>query len=77
MRFVEQHNGDHAYTTSQGDMVDQIAFKFYGHHDGTYELVLNANPGLALKGPVLGEGLRIILPPEPDRKVSRLVPLWD
>lgn len=48
--------------TSEGDMVDQLAFRHYGTHEGTTEAILDANPGLAVLGPVLPAGLTINLP---------------
>lgn len=48
--------------TTDGDMVDELAFKHYGTHDGTAEAILDANPGLAARGPVLPAGVTIILP---------------
>lgn len=77
MKFTARKDGKHVYSTADGDMVDLIAFKFYGHHEGTMELVLDANKGLAEKGLILSAGQEVILPPEPDRKVHRITPLWD
>ncbi|KZL17704.1 Phage Tail Protein X [Pseudovibrio axinellae] len=77
MDFIPLENGNYAYRAIDGDAVDLIAFQFYGHHDGTLELVLNANRGLAAKGPVLSVGDFVILPPEPPRKVTRMIRLWD
>ncbi|EKN00985.1 MULTISPECIES: tail protein X [unclassified Acidocella] len=51
------------YTTKDGDVVDAVAFAYYGTLDGrVYEQVLAANPGLAALGPVLGAGVVITLP---------------
>lgn len=55
--------------TQDEDMVDAIAFRHYGTSDGTPEAILDANPGLAARGPVLPAGLTIVLPP-----VARPVP---
>lgn len=48
--------------TSDGDMVDQLAYRHYGTHEGTTEAILEVNPGLAALGPVLPAGLTINLP---------------
>ena len=51
------------YKTKAGDMVDYIVWKHYGRLDGlVVERVLEANPGLADLGPVLGPGVKIVLP---------------
>lgn len=48
--------------TSEGDMVDELAFRHYGTHEGTTEAIMDANPGLAARGPVLPAGVTITLP---------------
>jgi phage tail protein X len=48
--------------TSEGDMVDQLAYRHYGTHEGTTAAILEANPGLAAMGPVLPAGVEIKLP---------------
>lgn len=35
--------------TSEGDMVDQLAYDHYGTNIGTAEAILDANPGLAAR----------------------------
>ncbi len=69
---------DNTYRTKQGEMVDEIAWKQYGHQDGTAEAVIDANPGLAALGPILPLGTVIVLPtieaPSPE---NSLVRLWD
>ena len=50
------------YRTKEGDMVDAIAYRHYGHHVGTTEAILNANHGLADHGLSLPAGLLITLP---------------
>lgn len=73
-----EENGDITYTTIDGDMVDFIAFKHYGHHRKTAEAILDANPGLADRGVVLDAGVKVVLPElkvEPDTK--EFITLWD
>lgn len=51
------------YKTVKGDVVDSVAYKFYGsYQDGMVELILNANPHLADYGAVLPAGVSIVLP---------------
>lgn len=50
------------YTTTGGEMIDQIAWGHYGHQIGTTEAVLAANPGLAAQPFFLPPGLSIGLP---------------
>ena len=35
------------YTSTGGEMIDQIAWRHYGHQLGATEAVLAANPGLS------------------------------
>jgi phage tail protein X len=67
------------YTTRQGDTVDYICWRYYGtERGGTTEAVLEANPGLAQRGPVLPAGLVITLPAITlPGKTAKLVELWD
>jgi phage tail protein X len=58
-------NGRATYTTIDGDMLDQICFRFYGYESGSTELVLAGNPGLAALGPVYDLGVEIYLPDLP------------
>lgn len=66
------------YTTREGDTVDYIAWRHYGRQDGqVVEMLLDANRGLADRGPTLPAGLKVDLPelPEPERENG--VRLWD
>ncbi len=77
MKFIPLKDGSHAYKASDGDMVDLIAYKFYGDHDGTLELLLDNNKHLAAKGLRLSAGDMVTLPPRPARTVKSITPLWD
>lgn len=56
-------DSDLFYVSRSGDVLDQIVFNHYGDTDDLkVEAVLEANRGLADLGPVLGEGIRILLP---------------
>ena len=51
------------YTTVNGEMVDAIAYNFYGRYEnGMIELILNTNPHLADYGAILPAGVLIVLP---------------
>lgn len=66
------------YTTKQGDTVDYIAWQAYGTQDGhVVEMLLDANRGLADRGPILPAGLRITLPAAPEPEQENGVRLWD
>lgn len=70
---------DTTYKTSQGDMLDEICWRFYdGVQSGAVEKVLAANPDLADLGPILPINTTIILPeltaPAADDQPIRL---WD
>jgi len=64
--------------TQQNDTVDALCWRHYGRTAGLVEAVLDANPGLADKGPVLPSGLLVTLPElqaaAPERQ---MVNLWD
>lgn len=64
------------YTCQEGDTVDLIAFNRFGEH-GMEDEILDANPGLAARGPVLPIGLKVIIPVPlvKDRELSTR--LWD
>lgn len=78
MIFEPLADGSHRYITMDGDMVDLIAFRFYGDHVDKTALVLDANPGLADRGVVLSAGVEILLPPAPagQRNTVGQVELW-
>lgn len=62
----------------QNDTVDLICYRHYGYTAGITEQVLDTNPGLAARGPVLPAGVTITLPDNPTRAaVSNTINLWD
>lgn len=66
------------YITREGDTVDYIAWKFYGATTNqVVEKVLEANRGLADRGPVLPGGLSVSLPDVTAPAKSQGVKLWD
>ena len=67
---------DTIYTTADGDMIDWVCWRFYGRTRDVVELVLEANPGLADKGPVLSMGERIVLPAIPPPSSTRVQRIW-
>lgn len=66
------------YRTSDGDTADYIAWKYYGTQDGqVVEQLLEANPGLADRGPVLPAGILVTLPDVQPDTAAQVVRLWD
>lgn len=66
------------YVTSDGDTADLIAWNYYGTRAGrTVELLLEANRGLADRGPLLPAGIEVILPDLPTPATQQGVRLWD
>jgi len=61
--------------TQQGDTVDQVSLRHYGH-TRMVEAILVANPGLAAHGATLPLGLAVTLPAE-TTKTKTTVNLWD
>lgn len=63
----------------QGDTVDLLCWRHYGHTAGITEQVLIANPGLARLGAVLPLGTPVLLPElaEPPAPTQTLINLWD
>jgi phage tail protein X len=64
------------YRTQEGDVLDRVCWKHYGRTGGVVELVLEANPGLAGRGPVLPIGMDIVLPDVPTERAPATVRLW-
>ena len=67
------------YVTQSTDTIDSICFAFYGSSRGFTEVVLDANPDLALQPEILPPGLRILLPELPSIETQRQHPavhLW-
>lgn len=67
---------DLKYTTREGDVLDRIVHDRYGRTAGVVEAVLEANPGLAARGPVLPRGIVITLPEVRESSRARKVRLW-
>lgn len=62
--------------TSDGDRLDTLCHRYYGHLNGSVEAVLDANQGLADEPQPLRAGLLILLPDLPIR-IEAKVQLWD
>lgn len=60
----------------QGDTVDLICQRNYGHTAGAVEAVLAANPGLAALGLILPQGTAVMLPDLPPPPTANLIQLW-
>lgn len=66
------------YQTIDGDTVDLIAWRHYGRHGGTTELIYEANRGLAFQPLVLPAGIEITLPDLPtEEPVKAAISLYD
>ena len=65
------------YRTKEGEVLDQIAFRYYGTHEGTVEAVLEANPNLADEGVTLPAGLLVTLPAMNAPAKNKPIRLWD
>lgn len=64
------------YVTRQFDELDAICHRFYGRTEGTVEVVMLANPGLADLMPILPQGMPIWLPVIPEPATVAMVRLW-
>ncbi|MEZ9525730.1 tail protein X [Enterovibrio norvegicus] len=64
------------YRTREGDVLDAICFHHYGRESAVTD-VMNANPGLAEKGPILPSGLSITMPEVSAPVVKKGSSLWD
>lgn len=65
------------YTTKAGDMVDEICWRHYGQQSGAVEQVYDANQGLAERGPILPEGVKILLPELTTEATDNSISLWE
>ena len=67
------------YTCSDGDLLDEICWKYYGagYNVSPLYYVRDANPGLADIEPVLPAGLKIVLPDLPaGTKITTVTTPW-
>lgn len=68
------------YQTKENDVLDYIAYKYYGDtNNRIVEQILAVNVGLVDYGPILPEGLVITLPEQTETTVvtNDQVKLWD
>lgn len=61
----------------QYDTVDALCWRHYGRTAGVTEAALQANPGLAERGPVLPAGLWLELPDVTPSTRQNIIQLWD
>lgn len=61
-RIVASSTGENIYVTIDGDMIDDIAYGFYGKHARNTELLIEANPHVLHFGPLLPAGVLVKLP---------------
>lgn len=65
-------------TSSAGDTLSAIAWRYYGTSRGQVERILAANPGLSAQPAVLPAGINIRLPaPQEETPIIRTLNLWD
>ncbi|MCO7516410.1 tail protein X [Pseudomonas guariconensis] len=62
--------------TSDGDLLDTLCHRYYGHLGGTVEAVLEANQGLADEPQPFRAGVLIYFPDLPAPEIE-MVMLWD
>lgn len=63
--------------TLQAETVDALCWRHYGRTRGAVEAVLQANPGLASCGPILPQGILVLMPTLPAPATKTTVSLWD
>jgi phage tail protein X len=61
--------------TSDGDRLDTLCHRHYGHLNGCVEAVISANPGLAAEKQPYRAGVILTLPDLP-RRVDKPIQLW-
>ncbi|MDP4573247.1 tail protein X [Pseudomonas sp. LPH60] len=62
--------------TSDGDLLDTLCYQYYGHLNGSFEAVLDANQGLADEPQPFRAGVLIVLP-DLQSQTETTVQLWD
>ena len=77
LKVTELPDGTAAYITNDGDMVDQIAYAYYGTHQLTAEAIYAANQDLSRQEIVLPAGVRIVLPRWETDPTPGQIQLWD
>lgn len=65
------------YLTHDGDLLDAICWLHYGRQSGAVEAVLDANSGLADRGPVYPTGVLLTLPDLSTPAVAATLRLWN
>lgn len=64
-------------TTKDMETLDLTLWRFGRREPGAVEAVLDINPGLAARPPVLPARITVTLPPPAQRSVQPTVRLWD
>jgi len=78
MKVTYRDDGVAEYRSMQGEAIDAIAFRHYGTHEDTTELLLDANRGISSLGLVLPLDTVVVLPPLPVQPKPRsVISLWD
>jgi phage tail protein X len=65
-------------TSRQGDILDAMVWRHYGHQSGTVERVLDSNYGLAAQGVIYPAGVTVDMPEldRPSAPVRDWTQLW-
>ena len=66
----------HATRSLQNETFDQIALRIYGRTEGVTEQIIQANPQIDQKSPILPAGVLVHLPEVPQQKIRDGVQLW-
>ena len=66
----------HSTRAFDGDTFDLIALRIYGYTDGVTEQIIQANPQIDQKSPILPAGTLVRLPEVPTQKIRDGVKLW-
>lgn len=64
------------YITKDGDVLDEICWKYYGQTSGSLEKVLEANRHLAELGAIFSAGVKITLPDLDQEEATESIKLW-
>lgn len=77
-RVVTSITGEKVYITIDGDVLDAIAYTYYGKHGKNTEALMEANADLLAYGPILPAGLRVKLPTiSQEEQAQSFKTLWD
>ena len=71
-------DGDRGYRTTDGDMMDLIAFLEYGISSGATEMLYDYNYRIADNPAPMAAGVDVLLPPyDPPQALNQIIRIWD